>query len=330
MNASWLIDSFEPKLQAWVDQSLGSASIPPRLAVAAKQLTLATGAKRVRPRLIALVGHSLGAEPEALVPVAVAAELLHTASLLHDDVVDESHERRHRPTVNATLGNSTAVLAGDWLLATALNALTPTPPATRDSAQRTVQQMAQAAVWEVELRGVVAATPGQWRMVAEGKTGALFAFCAEAAARAARPDDLTLHREMARLGQLLGVAFQRADDLKDLFDPDAGKPRFADLSQRALSSVTAAAYEAGAPWAAVLEGLKLHPPSAERVASIGRELMHAPTTQSQLQVLRSELIEVEALTERHLGSPALQVMRGVTSAIAGSLPLSPREEGKVA
>src|SRR5690242_8647116 len=80
-----------------------------------RDVCLAPRAKRVRPRLVRFFGQAVGVDPMTLIPVAVAAELCHTASLLHDDVVDDGHERRGVPTMNTRVGNPAAVLGGDLL-----------------------------------------------------------------------------------------------------------------------------------------------------------------------------------------------------------------------
>src|SRR5688500_11603790 len=94
----------------------GEAADGAILREAVRRLCLAPGAKRVRPRLVAHFGEALGVPPAGLVDVAVAAELIHAGSLLHDDVVDHARLRRGRPTANAEWGNLVAVLSGDLCL----------------------------------------------------------------------------------------------------------------------------------------------------------------------------------------------------------------------
>ena len=161
--------------------SLGDSGV---LALAARHLCLAAGAKRGRPRLVWLFAHCLEQPPPitALTDVAVAAELIHSASLLHDDVVDHGSLRRGLPTANARWGNTVAVLAGDLLLTTALAQLQRHPRSLTRKANETIGAMTRAAIAEVEARGRLDLSAAHWRRIAVGKTGALFSWCASAVA----------------------------------------------------------------------------------------------------------------------------------------------------
>lgn len=202
-----------------------------RLLTAARRLCLA-GGKRIRPALVRSFGELLAVEGERLVDVAVAAEMMHAASLLHDDVVDHGQMRRGRPTANALEGNTVAVLAGDLLLATALELLSSHPDVAADAVS-VVRRMTCAAILEVEARGDVDLDPDAWRAIAQDKTGALFAFCGRAVAALA--PDVAAKGLFSSCGLHLGIAFQLGDDLRDLLPDDTGKDRFADLRNRSPS-----------------------------------------------------------------------------------------------
>ncbi len=198
---------------------------------AARHLCLAGGAKRARPWLVQAFGEAVGAaEEDDLVNVAVAAELIHGASLLHDDVVDEGTMRRGRPTVNRVWGNTVAVLSGDLLLSIAFDHIKRLPPAILHDALDVVLEMTRAAITEVCQRGRPDVPLSRWRAVAEGKTGSLFAWCGRAAAHIADDDEAV--EMLDACGRHLGVAFQLADDLKDLTPADSGKDRLADIRSR--------------------------------------------------------------------------------------------------
>ncbi len=200
---------------------------------AARHLCIGGGGKRLRPLMVHLFGRAVGAPPTALLHVGVAAELVHSASLLHDDVVDQGMFRRGRPTVNALWGNIVAVMGGDLLLCVALDELASLDRAVTASAVATVAEMTRATIGEVEARGDLALPPPQLRAIAEGKTGALFGFCGAAAATLAGKPEVA--RRFDTFGRHLGVAFQIADDLKDLTGGDPGKPPFADIRSRTPS-----------------------------------------------------------------------------------------------
>jgi octaprenyl-diphosphate synthase len=196
---------------------------------AGRHLLLAPRAKRARPRLVLRLGRVAGADEDALLDVAVAAELLHNASLLHDDVVDEGDERRGRPTANATWGNGVAVLGGDLMITLALFRLRDRPRVITTDGVATVARMARAALAELQARGTIELDAAGWESIARGKTGALLGFCGRAAGHLVGDDALA-----ARLGSVaerLGVAFQMADDIAD-YGAGTGKARHKDLQER--------------------------------------------------------------------------------------------------
>lgn len=200
------------------------------LLAAARQLCLADGAKRVRPRLVLLFGHAVEAPPAGMVDVGVASELIHAGSLLHDDVVDQGTTRRGRPTVNAHWGNMVAVLSGDLVLTLAFLQIRGWPREITAEAVETIAEMSRAAMAEVQVRGRLDLPLERWRRIVEGKTGALFSWCGRGAARLAGDDD-ALER-FTRCGRHLGVAFQLGDDLLDLASGAMGKDRFSDIKNR--------------------------------------------------------------------------------------------------
>jgi octaprenyl-diphosphate synthase len=191
------------------------------------------GGKRARPMLVRLFGDAVGVPEAPLVEVAVAAELIHSASLLHDDVVDAGMFRRGRPTVNAQWGNIVSVMSGDLVLATALGRLSRMDPRVTHEAIATVVDMTRSAIVEVESRGDLGLMPERLRFIHEGKTGSLFGWCGAAAAILA--DNADAARRFAMFGRRLGVAFQIADDIRDLTGTDPGKPQYADVQARNIS-----------------------------------------------------------------------------------------------
>jgi heptaprenyl diphosphate synthase len=198
------------------------------LAAAERHLCLVNGAKRARPQLVLLLGRVAGAPHEALLDAAVAVELIHSASLLHDDVVDEGEMRRGVASVNARHGNVVAVLAGDHLLSRALVRLAPYPQALSTRAAEVVAEMARAAVREVEVRGDASLSASAWREVAVGKTAALFGLCGFAAGILS--GDLARARRFEAASRSLGIAFQMQDDLGDLVDDK--QDRYNDIKEQ--------------------------------------------------------------------------------------------------
>jgi geranylgeranyl pyrophosphate synthase len=198
---------------------------------AARHLIL-SGGKRIRPRLAMLVARAVGLDTDAARCIGTAAELVHSATLLHDDVIDRSDTRRGQPTVSAKYGTGSAILTGDFLLAQALMQLTEAEYylATRELS-RAVRDLAEAEILQLQQAYELETTLAQSKRIASGKTASLFAWCARAVALTAdSPPSVT--EAANRLGRLVGYAFQVADDLLD-FMPTArsGKPGCKDLSE---------------------------------------------------------------------------------------------------
>lgn len=226
--------SFQPFLSQVENQltaQLGGETPRPEdtLLLAARHLCLKAG-KRARPMLVKIFGDTLGVPESKLVDCAVAAELIHAASLLHDDVVDNGMFRRGKPTVNARWGNIVAVMSGDLLLSGALLKLSRFDARVAEAALATVTEMTRTAMDEVEARGNLGLTLEQLKKIGEGKTGSLFGFCGKAAALVAGDEEAA--RRFDAFGRRIGVAFQMADDIRDISGTDEGKPQYADLQSR--------------------------------------------------------------------------------------------------
>lgn len=198
----------------------------------------ACSGKGLRPTLALLSAQAAGAEPEAGVPAAVAVELAHNFSLLHDDVMDGDTERRHRPTAWTVFGVGPAILAGDALIGLAYEALVEVPgggPAARRLALDVRALIAgQAADLSFERRDDV--TLGECLTMAGNKTGALLAgSCALGALLCAAPPGLI--DGLSRFGYHLGLAFQLVDDVLGIWGDPArtGKPVGSDLRSRKRS-----------------------------------------------------------------------------------------------
>lgn len=268
----------------------------PTMAAAARHLCLSPGAKRARPRMVHLFGLSVGADPDGLADVAVAAEFIHGASLMHDDVIDHGTTRRGRPTVNARWDNLTAVLAGDMLLSEAIYGLRRWERPITEEALRLVADMSRAAMLEAHVRGRVDILPSQWRYIALGKTGAMFRWCGRAAAMLA--GDAEAVERLGAFGDRFGVAFQMADDLKDLLGGDIGKDRYADIRNANPSYVLSVATQSSpalrealaAAWA------RPEPLDPETVARLGQLVVETGALAETHRALGAEIAAaIEAL-----------------------------------
>lgn len=208
------------------------------------------GGKAVRPALALLSAEVAGQAPEVGVPGAVAVELVHNFSLLHDDLMDGDEQRRHRDTVWKVHGPAQAILVGDALFALAGEILlelgtVEAGRATRrltSATRKLIDGQAQDISYEHRERVTVAEC-----LEMEGnKTGALLACAASIGAVLGGADDRTADT-LERYGYHLGLAFQAVDDLLGIWgDPDAtGKQTWSDLRQRKKSLPVVAALDAG-------------------------------------------------------------------------------------
>lgn len=194
------------------------------------------GGKRMRPMLILLMAKNFGEVSAVTQNAAVGLELLHTASLVHDDVVDESSERRGQASVNATYDNKVAVLVGDYILSTALLRVSLTDH------QRIVQLLAElgrtlAAGEILQLSNIQNQTFSEdvYYQIINNKTAALFEACAKIGALSAGATDEQIVAA-AKFGQNIGVIFQIRDDIFDYYDSkDIGKPTGNDMLEGKLT-----------------------------------------------------------------------------------------------
>jgi len=179
---------------------------------------LGAGGKRLRPLLAVLAGRAAGTDMDQSVAAGCAAELIHTATLFHDDVVDNGDVRRGRPAARTIYGNGVAVLVGDFCLARGLALVASTGSiAMVRSLAATVTEMAEGEVAQLEGAGDPDATIASYLRVVDRKTASLMAWSARVGGVLPEAVDLAL----GRFGRALGRAFQIVDDILDCA-PDEG------------------------------------------------------------------------------------------------------------
>ena len=192
--------------------------------------------KMMRPILVLLIAKLYGKVSTQTLHAAVSLELLHTASLVHDDVVDESAERRGQLSVNAIFNNKVAVLTGDFLLATCLVQASKTKNhGIIDVVSKLGQDLAEGELLQLSNINNTEFSESVYFDVINKKTAALFASCTKAAALSAQVDNEKV--ELARLfGEYIGICFQIKDDVFDYFDnADIGKPTGNDMFEGKLT-----------------------------------------------------------------------------------------------
>jgi len=205
-----------------------------------------SGGKRVRPALTILSNYAVGGDGSAYnsIRMATVMEFLHTATLVHDDIIDSADTRRNRPTVNAIYGNETAVLMGDWLYMSAFEtSLAERSLPILDILTRVTRKMTEGELLQLTTLGRTDISEEQYLDVIERKTAYLFSACCEVgailgsasqSASSSPPPDgpVTLERKALRdYGMNLGLAFQLTDDLLDFTSTDdaLGKAAGVDL-----------------------------------------------------------------------------------------------------
>ena len=227
--------------------------------------------KRMRPILILLMARNFGQITDVTQNAAVGLELLHTASLVHDDVVDESEERRGQASVNATYDNKVAVLVGDYILSTALLCV------ARTHSEQIVTYLAELGrtlsdgeILQLSNIGRKDISEDVYYDVIKQKTAALFEACAGigALSSGASEEDVMAAKQF---GQNLGIIFQIRDDIFDYYDSkEIGKPTGNDMVEGKLTLPVIHAVNNGGDEDMKRLALKVkdHSVTAEEIASL--------------------------------------------------------------
>lgn len=199
--------------------------------------TVLSGGKLLRPRVCFLMGRLFGLDSKRLAPYARLAELIHAATLAHDDVVDDAVIRRGRPTLNQKTSNPKAVLAGDILLARVVReAVELGPSEVVVDVTRVLEALSLGEWMQLSARGNLDVTYGSIERISELKTASLLSFCCIVPARIAGLSEDQVERAR-KFGQALGIAFQMVDDVLD-FEPNGEKPFASDLQEGLVNFVT--------------------------------------------------------------------------------------------
>ena len=192
--------------------------------------------KMMRPVLVLLLAKELGTIGESTLRSAVTLELLHTSSLIHDDVVDESDERRGRASVHQIYDNKIAVLLGDYMLAQTLeqSALTGSVRVV-EAVARLGATLAEGEIMQLTAVHKEVISESAYFSIITRKTASLFEACGSLAALSMHASEEML-QQYRRLGELIGLCFQIRDDIFDYYDDAAiGKPRGKDMAEGKLT-----------------------------------------------------------------------------------------------
>ena len=190
------------------------------------------GGKRIRPSLLLLSARSQGYSGEGMIRLGAVVEMVHTATLVHDDIIDAADTRRGRPSANTTWGNAKCVLAGDWLYMQAFRAaLDERNFRILDLLIGLTQQMVEGELLQMEKLGM-AIVEGDYNSLIYRKTACLFEVSMKLGSVLAQANEATEHH-MGEYGRTLGMAFQIVDDVLDLTATEEvlGKPVASDLRE---------------------------------------------------------------------------------------------------
>ena len=210
------------------------------------------GGKRIRPSLLLLSAKALGYSGEGMIHLGAVVEMVHTATLVHDDIIDGADTRRGRPSTNTTWGNAKCVLAGDWLYMQAFRvALDERNFKILDLLIGLTQQMVEGELLQMEKLGQCISEE-EYSALIYRKTACLFEVCMRLGSVLALTGDpalLVREQRMGDYGRALGMAFQIVDDVLDLTATEEvlGKPVASDLREGKATLAVIHALENGDP-----------------------------------------------------------------------------------
>ena len=221
---------------------------------------IGAGGKRLRPLLTLAAARLFGYTGPFHIHLAATVEFIHTATLLHDDVVDESHRRRGRPTANLLWDNKSSVLVGDYLFARSFQLMTETGNLrVLDILANASATIAEGEVLQLTAAQDLATSESIYLQIVRGKTAALFSAATEVGGVIAGADEAQI-KALFSYGDALGIAFQIADDLLDYSGSDSaiGKNTGDDFRERkvtlpVIKAVAFASADERAFWQRVIE-----------------------------------------------------------------------------
>jgi octaprenyl-diphosphate synthase len=232
-----------------------------------------SGGKRVRPALTILSNYAVGGDAarHGSIRMATVMEFLHTATLVHDDIIDNAETRRNRPSINSRFGNQTAVLMGDWLYMSAFEtSLAERSLPILDILTAATRKMTEGELLQLTTLGKTEITEEEYLDILQRKTAYLFSACCEIGAIMGEADAVQ-QSALRDYGMNLGTAFQLVDDLLDFTASDEvlGKPAGVDLLEGKLTLP-------------LIYFLESHPSAREMIQTVMREGHYQGITREQL------------------------------------------------
>ena len=249
--ATEVVDLLRDDLSAIEREFTRQSESPVQVVTDIAEYLIAGGGKRIRPLLLLLSAKALGSDSEVRIRLGAVVEMLHTATLVHDDIIDEADTRRGRPSSNTTWGNAKCVLAGDWLYMQSFRtALEERNFRILDLLISLTQQMVEGELLQMEKLGHLINEEEYFDLIYR-KTACLFKVSMQLGAAVAdlqATTELPLYDEqMGEYGRNLGLAFQIVDDVLDLTAAEdvLGKPVASDLREGKATLAVIHALERG-------------------------------------------------------------------------------------
>jgi len=274
--------------------------------------------KQLRPALLLLTARACGPVRHDHHVLAAVVEMIHAATLVHDDILDEATVRRHSATINAEWGAEAAVLLGDYLFTHAFH-LASSLESTYACRMigRATNLVCDGELLQVHHRGDLDLDEAAYQEIIRGKTAELTAVSARLGARYAGADEPTCDA-LDRFGRGIGVAFQIADDVLDLLgdEREAGKTLGTDLEKQKLTLPIIRLLQAPDP-AVVAEARRLlSQPSANHRAALRPLLIETGALESAIQNARAIVEDARAQLERLPESPARSALESLAGMVA--------------
>ncbi len=248
--ADEVIDLLRDDLSAIEHEFAAQSASPVQVITDIAGYLIGGGGKRIRPLLLLLSAKALGSTSHSRIRLGAVVEMLHTATLVHDDIIDEADTRRGRPSSNTTWGNSKCVLAGDWLYMQSFrSALEERNFRVLDLLISLTQQMVEGELLQMQKLGHLINEEEYFDLIYR-KTACLFKVSMQLGAAVADPHPLELPKydqQMGEYGRNLGLAFQIVDDVLDLTAAEdiLGKPVASDLREGKATLAVIHALERG-------------------------------------------------------------------------------------
>lgn len=279
-----------------VESILAAAPLGPSRCASAASSLVAAGGKRLRPALC-LLSHRLASgrsgPVEPVLRLAAGVELLHSASLLHDDVIDEAAARRGMPAARVQWGNAVSVIAGDLLLVQSLQTIHAlSDPYLDELCDRTLRAVVEGEIAQLEARGRLETNEEVFMFIAERKTASLFILAMVGGARVAQGDNRLL-ASLKEFARWMGLAYQLRDDLLDVCGTpeQLGKAAGQDLATGCITLPLADVLSCSASLRAAVSAHLESSSERSLPASLANDLRHAACSPNALARSRTLLAE---------------------------------------